>query len=64
MRTPTSRSVAMIVVRSVSTSIFTFSRIGFGLRVGATLAAIWKADSNFSRSQVSFIARVQFLSYS
>ena len=55
MRMPTSRSVPIRIAPSVVTSSFTFCRIGLGLRAGATLAAIWKACSSLSRSQVAFM---------
>jgi len=55
LRIPTSRSVANKVARSGVASSLTFWRTGLGLRLGTTLAAIWKACSIFSRSQVIFI---------
>ena len=32
--------------------------MGLGLRVGATLAAVWKACRSFSRSQVIFMGPI------
>ena len=57
MRMPTSKSVPIKMARSAVTSSLRFCRIGLGLRVGATLAAVWKACSSFSRSQVTFMDR-------
>ena len=57
MRMPTSKSVPIRSARSAVTSSLRFCKIGLGLRVGATLAAVWKACSSFSRSQVTFMDR-------
>jgi hypothetical protein len=48
-------SVAVSSAALGETSSFTFCRIGLGLRVGATVEAVWNADKSFSRSQVMFI---------
>ena len=55
MRMPISRSVATRITASFVASILTFCRIGLGLRVGATDAAVWKAERSCSRSHVSFM---------
>jgi len=55
VRTPTSKSVASTMADVSVTSSLTFCKIGLGLRLGATAAAVWKAASNCSRSQVTFM---------
>ena len=56
VRIETSRSVALSAAPDWSTSIFTFWRIGFGLRAGATAATVCRASRSFSRSHVIFMA--------
>ena len=61
MRMPISMSVPMSVAVSAVTSSLRFCKIGLGLRVGTTLAAVWKACNSFSRSQMAFIDGCTFL---